>query len=440
MGYEKLYSKDFNVRGGDEGNTYSMGGRVIAKRSFGKLIFATIKDQRGTFQMAFQQNDLGENMEKYRNMKTGDVLSVEGESFLTKGGERTLNVQKGEIIATCLDSMPDKYNGVSRKEGQINRGLDLMTNEDSMNLFIKRNNIIKEIRQFLYGRNFQELDTGILQNVTNTSPSTDFVTYSTYFGKDLFLRKTPELRLKQLLVGGLEDIFEMGKNFRNEGVSKQYHPEYTILELYKNNAKYTDVLGLTLDLIKHLSNKVYKPSTNPAEVEHVNLYDFIKREAKVDPKSASIDDLLKKISPEIRKDHGDDEKFHKGFYTYDLFRTLLKQFSNTNLVLHGVPKEISVLGKTFEDEPDLVEEFRYFVKGNLICNGITELTDYGEQKRRIEQQAKTLGKDLDVNDDQFLKLIRLGLPPCSGIGLGVEKTLMTFLETEDIRDVIYFPL
>jgi len=434
------YVTEFLELGRNNSENRSFNGRVMAKRDFGKIIFMTLKDQSGSMQIAFQKNTLEDSFQRYGEINVGDIIEVTGTPFKTKKGTKTLNVSKGKIVSSCLVPFPDKYNGLSRKNGQQNRGLELAINDSTMSLFRRRNDIMRELRQFLYKENFQEVDTGILQPVTNTSMSSEFKTYSNFFNRDLFLRKTPELRLKQLLVGGLENIFEIGKNFRNEGISKVYHPEFTILELYKNRANYKDVLDLTIRLLTHLNEMVYCPSSNPTEVEQIYLYDFISSQTGINPHAATIDKLKSAIDPTILKKYEGNEENIKGLYIYDVFRTLLKKHSDRNLVLHGIPKEISVLGKTFDDEPSLVEEFRYFVKGNIICNGITELTDYKEQERRIEQQARTFGKTLDRNDDQFLELLKIGLPPCAGIGLGLEKTLMVYLETDDIRDVIYYPL
>jgi lysyl-tRNA synthetase, class II len=433
------YLKDFS-ESTEESRNYTLDGRVVAKRDLGKIVFLTLKDQTGSAQIAFQSETLGSEFSKYKSINVGDLIQVEGTSFISRNGTRTLDTSDGYVVAPCSVPFPDKHNGLSVRGGRDNRGLELATSEEAITLFRRRNDVVRQTRTFLYDRGFQEVDTGILQPVTNTSLSSDFRTHSEYFDRDLFLRKTPELRLKQLLVGGLRDIFEMGKNFRNEGVSKQYHPEYTILELYQNGATYKDVLRLTVDLLGRLNTAIHMPSTNPTSARDVFLYDFINSETGVNPKEAKIEELKSVIDPEILKEYPGASDDVRGFYVYDVFRTLLKQHSDENLILHGVPKEISVLGKAFDDEPSLIEEFRYFVHGNLICNGITELNDAEEQRKRIVQQARTLGKTLDKNDDQFLDLLKFGLPPCAGIGLGLEKMLMVYLETDDVRDVIYYPL
>lgn len=419
---------------------YQLQGRIIGKRDFGKIVFLTLKDDSGTAQIALRKETLGERFKEATDISIGDIVGVYGEAFLTKTQMKTLDVKDYETYAECNIEFPDKHKGVTKAFGYQNRTLDLLANEETFLRFKKRNKIIEEIRLFLYSEGFSEVDTGILQLNTNTSLSSDFVTYSKFLERNLYLRKTPELRLKQLMVGGLEDVFEIGKNFRNEGISREYHPEYTILELYKNYADYRDVLKLTINLLKHLDGKVGEPQSKPTRVRHVSLYDFINIETGINPKKATIDQIRSKIDPEIQKDYGQDEILHKGFYHYDLFRTLLKKYPSENIILHGIPKEISVLGKTYKDEPDLIEEFRYFVQGNLICNGITELNNYEEQKKRILQQSKTHGKSLDDNDNAFLEALKIGLPPCAGIGLGIEKLLMVYSEVENIKDIIYFPL
>jgi len=409
-------------------------------RGAGGIIFLNLRDDSGLTQIALKKDTLGENFKSFSSISLGDIIRARGMPFLTRTRVRTLDVSDLEIYSRCLASFPDKYHGVSKIQSYKNRPLDLLANQNSLDKFIKRNNIIREIRQFLYSRGFQEVDTGILQETTNTSMAADFVTHSNYLGRDLYLRKTPELRLKQLMVGGLGNLFELGKNFRNEGISREYHPEYTILELYQSYADYRDVLNLTINLLEHLNNAVGEPESKPAEAEHVEMYDLIKDELGIDVKTSRIAELMKQIDPEILKNYGNDEVLHKGFYVYDLFRTILKRYPKKNIILHGVPKVISVLGEPYEGEPDLTQEFRYFVRGNLICNGITELSDQQVQRDRILQQSSTLDKPLDDNDNLFLESLKFGIPPCAGIGLGIEKLLMVYCECDNIKDVIYFPL
>ncbi len=425
---------------GTEGEVHMLRGRISAKRSFGKLTFLEIHNQSGRMQIALKKDELGDNYASMKKWSVGDIIDVKGSLFITNTGVMTLGVISGDRLAKCKESLPDKHKGVNTITGRENRGLALMIDDEMLNAFQIRNTLIREMRQYLFKQGFQEVDTGLLQKVTNTSLAADFKTYSNHFERDLYLRKTPELRLKQLLVGGLENIFEFGKNFRNEGVSKSYHPEFSVIELYQNGANYSDILELTINLFGHLNDSAHRPLNDPAEARQVHLYQFIGDETGLDARRASIDSLKSHISEENYRNHGNDEELHRAFYVYDVFRTLLKKYPEENIILHGVPKEISVLGKTFDDEPGLVEEFRYHINGNIICNGITELNDPDEQERRIRQQAKTHGKSLNDNDQQFLSLLRLGLPPCAGLGFGVDRTLMIYMGVDDIRDSIYFPL
>ncbi|MEK6951828.1 MAG: amino acid--tRNA ligase-related protein, partial [Nanoarchaeota archaeon] len=244
---------------------------------------------------------------------------------------------------------------------------------------------------------------------------------------------------KQLLVGGLENIFEMGKDFRNESISSEFHPEFTAIELYQNYANYIDILNLVKGMLNHLNSTIGEPSSKPTQAEEVKLYDFILENTKLDARTCDLSKIKSNISPNRLKDYGKHPEF-RGLYIYDLFLSLLDNFSDRNVILHGVPKEVSVLGKSFDDEPSLVEEFRYFVKGRSFCYGVTELTDPQEQKERLEAQARYLEKSTEDNDNSFLDILNFGLPPCAGLGLGLERLLMIYTQQENIKDVIYFPL
>jgi lysyl-tRNA synthetase class 2 len=410
----------------------------MKKRLMGKITFFDLRDSTGRVQIFNSIDNLGEDYNLSKDIKIGDIIIVEGPLYYTKAGEKSIAAQKIDVVSRTLALLPDKFHGLNRGSQYAHRGLDLMTSDNALHHFRKRNKVIEETRKFLYEREFQEVDTSILSKSPTTSKADDFITHSNALDSEVFLRKSYEIRLKQLIMGGFEKIFELGKAFRNESISRVNHPEFTLLELYQTYADYRDMKDLTLDLFKILDEKICKPQANPTEVDDVYLYDFLAQETGVDVSQLPVDKIKSMIPAE---DFTQYEHETKGFYIYDLLQSKLKKYHNKNLIVNGVPKEISVLGRVMKDEPSLVEEFRYFVKGDLVANGITELNDYEEQKQRLKEQSTILGKRWDVQENlEFLEVLKYGLAPFAGLGVGIDRIAMVYCDTDNIRDVIYFPL
>lgn len=417
-------------------------GRIILKRDFGGMVFYTLKDDEGLVQVSLDRDSF-QKEEAYRESKKrlciGDIVSLDGLKSVSNNGTPTLAISNMDILTKCQKYLPDKNKGLNNHSQYTNRGLHLLTDNNALNRFRMLNSLRRTVRDYLHQSGYEEVDTGILKPVSDTSLSKEFVTEGNWTSSPLYLRKSTEMRLKQLMVGGLEKIFELGKEFRNEGVSSQFLPEFTALELYGSHMDYKDILYLTVGLMDSLNKKIGEPNSKPTNFREVFLYDFILEETKTDMRDASLDQIRDLIHPEIFKEYSSHPAM-RSFYIYDVFRSLLKKYPEDNIVLHGVPLEVSPLAKTFDDEPTLVEEFRYFVKGTSFCGGMTELTDSQEQRRRIINQAEYLGKPLNDNDNQFTELLEYGLPPCGGLGLSLERLMMIYAETKNIKDVVYFPL
>ncbi|MFH1376990.1 MAG: amino acid--tRNA ligase-related protein [Candidatus Woesearchaeota archaeon] len=420
----------------------SLKGRIILKRDFGKRVFYTLKDDEGLVQVSLERGSF-EKEENYKELKKGlsigDIVSLDGITSLSNTGTPTLAIAEVDILTKCRKLLPDKDKGLNNYNQYTNRGLHLLTDKNALSKFRRLNFLRRSVRDYLHQQGYEEVDTGILKSVSDTSMSAEFVTTGNWTSSPLYLRKSTEMRLKQLMVGGLEKIFELGKEFRNEGVSSQFLPEFTALELYGAYLDYKDILNLTVGMMDRINEEVGEPESKPTHFWEVFLYGFIQEETKTDMRDASLEQIKELIHPEIFKEYSNHPAM-RAFYIYDTFRSLLKKYPEQNIVLHGVPLEVSPLAKTFDNEPTLVEEFRYFVKGTSFCGGMTELTDPQEQCRRITNQAEYLGKSLDDIDNQFTELLEYGLPPCGGLGLSLERLMMIYAETKNIKEVVYFPL
>ncbi len=413
-------------------------GRIVSKRDFGNLIFLALRDDTGSAQAWLNKSFLGEKFDK-NALKYGDFVRLEGNSFKTDSGVTTLNVVNYEVYSRALDPLPDKRKGISKRKGYIHRGLEILTNEETFDRFKKINKMTESIRSFLFQRGYQETDTGILQKEEDSSPSGTFYTYSDHLKKNLVLRKSKEQRMKQLMVGGFEKIFEIGKSFRNGQITRKYHPEINGLELYDAYSDWKDMLSLTVDLLENLNLEFGVPKSNPQEFERINFYDLIKENFGIDGRFASLDEI-KKMIPSKRLRNYQNNDTGRAFSLMDLVGFGLERYSNKNIILWGIPKQISVLSKSSIEEPSLAEEFRYFVKGNSFCYGNTELIDPLEQEKRLLEQSRYESKEIDLSKDPFLKLMRLGMPPMGGLGIGLDRLFSIYLEKDSVKDVIYFPL
>lgn len=413
-------------------------GRIMGKREMSNLTFLDLRDDTGKAQICLQKGTLGDSYSGDA-LKYGDQVRVTGDGFKTNGGTRTLNVKEYEVYSRPSELFPDRRAGLSRRNAYENRGLDILTNDETFARFQKINKMVGGIRTYLYNKGYQETETGILQKSEDNSPSRAFLTYCNALGYNLTLRKSKEQKMKQLIVGGFEKIFEIGKSFRNGQITRKYHPEINGLELYCAYSDWNDILGLTTDILKNLNRQFGTPTSNPQQTESVDFYNLLEDSFNIDGRDATLRQI-KKLIPEKRLREYQENDTGRAFALMDLAGFGLEEYDETNVVLMGVPKQISVLSKTSEEEPSLAEEFRYYVKGTTFCYGNTELTDAVEQEKRLIEQSEYEGKSIDLKRDPFLKLMRLGMPPLGGLGVGLDRLLSIYAETDSIKDVIYFPL
>ena len=434
-----------------EGATLRAAGRVTAHRDMGKSHFLDLRDASGRIQIYVQAKELGpEAMEMFGLLDLGDFIGVEGTCFLTKTGEPTLKVHRLELLAKSLRPLPEKWHGLTDVEARYRqRYLDLVTNERSREIFAKRIVILREIRQFMQSRGFDEVETPILQTVAGGAAAEPFQTHHKALGIDLYLRIAPELYLKRLLVGGFTKVFEVNRNFRNEGISRRHNPEFTMLEGYWAYADFEQIAELVEQLICHLAQTV----TGSLQVEHrdaegklvrtLNLTrpwrrtryrDLVCEVAGADWFNLTSEGRRAKcaeLGVEVQPQMADFE------VTQHVFEKLVEEKTFDPLFVTHCPKELVPLAKQNAEDDSLVDVFELIINGQEIAPGYSELNDPLVQRERLLEQA---GEETQKLDEDFLLALEHGMPPAGGFGLGVDRLTMLLTGAESIRDVILFPL
>jgi lysyl-tRNA synthetase class 2 len=434
-----------------EGENFRAAGRITAHRDMGKSHFLDLRDASGRLQIYVQAKELGaEAMEIFALLDLGDFIGVEGSCFLTKTGEPTLKVHRLEVLAKALRPLPEKWHGLADVEARYRqRYLDLVTNERSREVFAQRIAILREMRQFMQARGFLEVETPMLQTIPGGAAAEPFRTHHNALGLDLYLRIAPELYLKRLLVGGFHKVFEVNRNFRNEGISRRHNPEFTMLEAYWAYADVEKIADLVEELICHLATSVI----GSLQIEHrdaegkitrtLNLRrpwqraryrDLICEVAGADwfgltseERRAKCDELGVEINPRM----ADYE------VTQQIFEKLVEEKTFDPLFVTHCPKELVPLAKQNAEDDSLVDVFELVINGQEIAPGYTELNDPQVQRQRLLEQA---GEETQKLDEDFLLALEHGMPPAGGFGLGIDRLTMLLTGAESIRDVILFPL
>ena len=450
-----------------EGDTLRAAGRITAHRDMGKSHFLDLRDATGRIQIYIHAKDVGpELMNLFRLLDIGDFVGVEGTCFQTKSGEPTLKVRAFQLLAKALRPLPEKWHGLQDVETRYRqRYLDLLTNERSRAVFEKRIAIVHETRRFFEQRGFLEVDTPILQTVAGGAAAEPFTTRHKALGLELYLRIAPELYLKRLLVGGLNKVFEISRNFRNEGISRKHNPEFTMLEAYWAYADFEKMANLVEDLICHLADVVccsHRPVADRGEdapqgrdyIEHrdadgkvtrtINLktpwrrtryHDVIRQVAGKDwfelsseqRRKRAAEDLGVEIIPQL----ADFE------VTQHVFEKLVEEKTIDPVFVTHCPKELVPLAKQNREDSSLVDVFELIINGAEIAPGYTELNDPLLQRQRLLEQA---GEETQKIDEDFLLALEYGMPPAGGFGLGIDRLTMLLTGAESIRDVVLFPL
>jgi lysyl-tRNA synthetase, class II len=450
-----------------EGASFRIAGRISAHRDMGKSHFVDLKDASGRMQIYLQAKELGaQAMEIFKLLDLGDFIGVEGTCFTTKTGEPTLKVHELELLAKSLRPLPEKWHGLQDIEARYRqRYLDLITNDQSRAVFAERFVIVREIRRFLEDRGFVEVETPMLQSVAGGAAAEPFATHHKALGLDLYLRIAPELYLKRLLVGGFNKVFELNRNFRNEGISRKHNPEFTMLEAYWAYADFEKIADLVEEMICHVAKAIIAveggdPATperargsSPLQIQHRDAGGNVTRTINLTRpwRRARYHDLVREaagadwfeISSEQRRERAKDlgveilPQLADFEVTQHVFEKLVEEKTFDPLFVTHCPKELVPLAKQNRLQPEVVDVYELIINGVEISPGCTELNDPVTQRRRLLEQA---GEETQKVDEDFLLALEHGMPPAGGFGLGIDRLTMSLTGAESIRDVILFPL
>ena len=434
-----------------ENQQVSIAGRIMQKRVMGKASFIHIQDKQGRIQAYITRDELGEDeYKKFKKMDIGDIVGVKGFVFKTKMGEISVHAQSLTLLSKSLYPLPEKFHGLQDTDTRYRqRYVDLIMNEDSKNVFIKRSQIIREIRNFLDGRGFMEVETPMLVENAGGAAARPFETHYNALNEDVKLRISLELYLKRLIVGGLERVFEIGRVFRNEGVDTRHNPEFTLMELYQAYTDYNGMMELTESMFRYLAEKVCGKtliSYQGTEIDlgkpfrRLSMTDAIKEECGVDFNTVKTLEEARALADQHNVPY---EAHHKiGDIENGFFETFCEEKMIQPTFIMDHPVEISPLTKKKPSDPTKVERFELYIYGREMCNAYSELNDPIDQRERFKaQDALAAAGDEEANhtDEDFLHAMEIGLPPTGGIGYGIDRLVMLLTDTPAIRDVLLFP-
>ncbi len=449
----KLYGSRFPVSDSikdiinnfEEHKKVRIAGRVMAHRGHGKSIFADVKDASGKVQIYFKIDIVGEEQfHFFQKVDIGDIIGIEGELFKSRTGEITVKVDSFRLLSKIVQTLPEKWHGLRDTEIRYRqRYLDIIANEESRDIFIKRSQIITSIRSFLVKKGFMEVETPILQPIPGGAKAEPFCTHHRALHTDLYLRVAPELYLKKLLVGGFDKVFEIGRNFRNEGISIRHNPEFTMLELYQSYADYTDMMDITEELITGLVEDLYGGNEIPYGDKVISFKRPWKRMSYYEAlkMKKGVDFRHKKASDIMRADKSVADKIDKNFEEADFLELAFDEYVlpelNNPTFITDYPVFMTPLAKRKEDDSELVYRFELFISGMELANAYSELNDPFDQRERFYAQKELLNKE--QVDEDFLTALEYAMPPAGGLGIGIDRLVMLLTNAHSIRDVILFP-
>ena len=441
-----------------EKNTYTIAGRMMTRRIMGKASFATLLDMGGKIQIYVTRDSLpeGQYQELFKKLDLGDIIGVTGYAFKTKTGELTLHVTALRLLVKALRPLPEKYKGLVDQEARCRqRYLDLIANEESRRAFEIRTKIISFIRHYMDEHRFMEVETPMMHVIPGGANARPFITHHNALDMDMYLRIAPELFLKRLVVGGFERVYEINRNFRNEGIDVRHNPEFTMIEFYMAYHDYHDLIDFTEDLFRKMSLEVlgdtkvhYGKEGEPGlDIDFARPFERLTMKESIVKygNGITMEDLadLEKTKAWCEKLH---VEMHSGWtlghYIAALFDELVEENLQQPTFITSYPAEISPLARRSDDEPDFTDRFEFFIGGREMGNGFSELNDPDDQASRFQQQAeqKKQGDDEAMYyDEDYIVALEHGLPPTAGEGIGIDRTVMLFANCHTIRDVILFP-
>ena len=437
-----------------EGKEVTVAGRIMSKRGQGKVVFSDIYDRDGKIQLFIKIDEVGEEaLKQYKTNDLGDWVAATGEVFKTKTGEVSVKVKTVELISKSLKPLPEKWHGLKDPDLRYRqREVDIITNPEVKDTFIKRSQIISGIRSFLDNRGFLEVETPMLATIAGGASARPFITHHNTLDLDMFLRIAPELYLKRCIVAGFEKVYELGRTFRNEGMSVRHNPEFTMIELYQAFADYNDMMELTENMVAEVCKKVNgttKVTYQGAEIDfmppwrRITMVDAVKEYAGVDYNEFKSDADAQAVAKEKNLE------FSKPLNTVtkgEVLNALYEEFCEEHMIqptfIIDYPVEISPLTKKKRGNEMFTERFEGFVFGRELCNAYSELNDPIVQRERFAQQEKEreLGDDeAYMIDEEFMSALETGMPPTGGLGIGIDRLIMFLTDSASIRDVILFP-
>jgi lysyl-tRNA synthetase, class II len=430
---------------------FSMAGRIMAVNRFGKSTFIRFKDRTDTMQAYIRTDRVGaDKYDLFKHMDIGDYIGLKGGMFQTRTGEWTLLAKDLELLSKAVRPLPEKFHGLKDPEKRYRqRYVDLIMNPDVREIFIRRSKAIQAVRTFMLQRDFLEVETPMMQPIAGGAEATPFVTHHNALGMDLYLRIAPELYLKRLVVGGMERVFEINRNFRNEGVSTRHNPEFTMMEFYQAYATFEDLMDLTEEMFRFVAQQVlgsgkitYQGNEIDFDVpwQRITMADALERMAGVDP--ALLDNREGLLEFAERKGVKITKTGSAGKILTKLFDALVEPQLIQPTFITGYPVEVSPLSRRNDAQPDITDRFELFIGAYEIANGFSELNDPEDQRGRFLQQVEDRREGNDeahLMDEDYIEAMEYGMPPTAGEGIGIDRLVMLFTDAPSIREVILFP-